>query len=69
VTAVTRRTLVLFWTAVAVSVLLIGAGVSSLRRVLGAGGGVDLVLLIVAAAGAAVALFVAGRIVFVSARR
>ena len=68
-TAVTRRTLVVFWAAVAVSVFLIGSGVSSLRRVLGEGGGVDLVLLIVAIVGATGALLVAGRIVFVSARR
>ena len=58
----------IFWTAVAVAVFLLGGGVATLRRVLAGGTIEDSVVLSLAVAGLAVALLVAGRIVLASAR-
>lgn len=63
-----RRTLVIFWGAVAAAVFLLGSGVSSVRAELGGGGIRDLVLLAISLLGLGAALLVAGRIVFVAAR-
>lgn len=68
VSPVTKRTTLAFWTAVAVAVFLVDGGVSSFRELLGGGGARDVALLVVAAVGSAAALFVPGRIVFVTAR-
>ena len=64
----TKRTTLAFWTAVAVAVFLVGGSVSSFRELLGGGGAREVALLVVAAIGGAAALFVAGRVVFVTAR-
>ncbi len=64
----TGRTLVAFWAAVAAAVFLLGGGVASARALVRGGGVLDLVLLVVSAAGLSCALFVAGRIVLVAAR-
>jgi len=58
----------IFWTAVAVAVFLLGGGIATIRRVLQGGTAGDYVALSVSVVGLAAALLVAGRIVFVSAR-
>lgn len=58
----------IFWTAVAVAVFLLGGGVATLRRVVAGGTVEDYVVLSLAVAGLAVALLVAGRIALASAR-
>ncbi|HWO70746.1 MAG TPA: hypothetical protein VNP94_08330 [Actinomycetota bacterium] len=62
------RTVVVFWSAVAAAVFLLGGGVASVRAVLGGGGPVDVALALVSALGLSGALLVAGRIVVVTAR-
>lgn len=63
-----RRTTWLFWTSVAVAVLLIGSGVASFRRLIAAPAVADVAMLVVAGLGAMIALLVAGRIVVLTAR-
>jgi hypothetical protein len=63
-----KRTATIFWTAVAVAVLLLGGGTATLRRVVVSGAIGDYLVLSLALLGIAAALLVAGRIVFVSAR-
>ena len=63
-----RRNALIFWTAVAVAVLLLGGGVATVRRVLAGGTVGDYVALSLTVVGLAAALLVAGRIVSVSAR-
>ena len=63
-----RRTAMIFWTAVAVAVLLLGGGVATVRRVIAGGTVGDVVALSLTVLGLTAALLVAGRIVFVSAR-
>lgn len=63
-----RRTTWLFWTSVALAVLLIGSGVASFRRLIAVPTLPDVAMLVVAELGAVVALFVAGRIVVLTAR-
>jgi len=63
-----RRTFLIFWTAVAVAVLLLGGGVATFRRILASGMVIDDVVLSLAILGLSAALLVAGRIVLVSAR-
>lgn len=63
-----RRTVVIFWTAVATAVFLLGGGVATVRRVLAGGTFGDFVVLSLTALGLAAALLVAGRIVLLAAR-
>ena len=63
-----RRNALIFWTAVAVAVLLLGGGVATVRRVLAGGTVGDFVALSLTVIGLAAALLVAGRFVLVSAR-
>lgn len=58
----------IFWTAVAVAVFLLGGGIATMRRVVHGGTLGDFVALSLAASGLAAAIVVAGRIVVVSAR-
>ncbi len=62
-----KRTMVIFWAAVAAAVLLLGGGFATLRRVLAGGDALDWLVLSLSAIGLAGALFVAGRIVLVAA--
>lgn len=63
-----KRTMLIFWTSVAVGVLLLGGGVATAQRILSGGNALDVVLLLVTAVGFAGAALVAGRIVLVAAR-
>jgi len=63
-----RRTLVILWSAVAASVFLLGGVVSSFRWALAGGRVADLVVLVLGGLALAGSLFVAGRIVLVAAR-
>ena len=63
-----RRTLVIFWSAVAASAFLLGGVVSSVRSLLAGGRVADLVVLVLGGLALAGSLFVAGRIVLVAAR-
>lgn len=63
-----RRPAMIFWTAVAVAVLLLGGGVATVRRVFAGGTLADHVVFSLTMIGLAIALLTAGRIVFVSAR-
>ncbi len=63
-----RRSMVIFWTAVSVSVLLLGSGVATLRRVIGGGDTEDYVALAITVFGLCASLLVAGRIALVVAR-
>ena len=58
----------IFWTAVAVAVFLLGGGVATVRRLFTGGTVEDYVVLSLTVVGLVAALLVAGRIVFVSAR-
>jgi hypothetical protein len=64
-----RGTVLIFWTAVAVAVLLLGAVVSTTRQILAGSAVMDLFALIVSIGGLSIALLVAARIVVVSSRR
>lgn len=63
-----KRTMLIFWTSVAVEVLLLGGGVATAQRILSGGNALDVVLLLVTAVGFAGAALAAGRIVLVAAR-
>lgn len=63
-----RRTMLIFWAAVAASVFLLGGAFATLRRVIVGGGPGDGVVLAIAIPGLVASLFVAGRIVLVTAR-
>lgn len=60
--------MVIFWTAAAVSVFLLGGGFATLRHVFGGGGVGDYVVLSLSVLGLAASLLVAGRNVLVAAR-
>jgi cytochrome b subunit of formate dehydrogenase len=60
-----KRTTMVFWTAVATAVLLLGGGIATARQVLAGGTVGDYVALSLALIGVAAALLVASRIVFV----
>jgi len=68
VSTMSGRTTMIFWTAVAVAVFLLGGGIATLQRFFAGGTVGDYVVLSLAVAGLTVALLVAGRIVAVSAR-
>lgn len=63
-----RRTSVIFWASLAAAVFLLGGGIATARRAFGEPGSGDAFLLAVSLVGFAVAVLVAGRIVFVSGR-
>jgi hypothetical protein len=63
-----RRTVVIFWAAVAAAVFLLGGTVASARTLGDGGGPGEAMLLVVSIAGVAVALVVVGRIAFVVGR-
>lgn len=62
------RTLLVFWAAVSVSVLLLGGAFATLRRVIAGGGTGDYAVLVITVLGLAGSLLVAGRIVLIGAR-
>lgn len=64
-----RRTLLVFWTATAVAVLLLGAVVSTTRQILVRSAVLDVVALVVSIGGLSMALLVAARIIVVSSRK
>lgn len=63
-----RRTVVVFWAAVAAGGSLLGAAVASAQRVLRDGSAADTIVLTLSAFGFVMAMLVAGRIVTVLAR-
>lgn len=63
-----KRTMLIFWAAVAAGVLLLGGGVATFRRVASGGNALDGFVLFLSVMGLAAALLVAGRIVFIQAR-
>jgi hypothetical protein len=63
-----RRTVVVFWTAVAIAALLLGGAVSSVRAALSHLNAASLVPLVLSVIALSAALFVGARVVFVLAR-
>jgi hypothetical protein len=63
-----RRTLVVFWAAVAAAVSLLGGGVGSVRALTTDGGPANAILLGLDLLGFAVAVLVAGRIAWAAGR-
>jgi len=65
---VTGRTVVSFWTAVSVAVILLGAGVATAQRLARGGSILDVVILGLIGPGLLVCILVAARIAYVVGR-
>lgn len=63
-----KRTLLFFWTSVAVSVFLLGGGFATIRRLLGGGTVGDYVVFSLTLVGLTASLLVAGRVILVLGR-